>query len=340
MRKTNQQTRGRIIESVIRGDSFRKIAKRFNMGHGTVSKIWREHASVVAPSASKKSGRPRTIPTRLARKIARDFNCGISKSPNDVAVGLRNSSMVEVGERTIRRTLGRRGMAAYTKKKKPSLTDAHKRQRVEWAKRVRNWTRENWRKVLFSDETKMNVCGSDGIRYTWKKRGAVDREHNIEKTRRFGGGSVMVWGVFGFSGVGNACRIEHGLDANLYLEILNEDLLGSLPWCLADEEGWMFQQDNASAHKARKVMDWFQENGIRILDFPPNSPDLNPIENLWSIVKRKVHQRGPHVSRQAVWEVFEEEWERIDPALCGKLIDSMPERIRLVIKSKGNPIKY
>ncbi len=84
---------------------------------------------------------------------------------------------------------------------------------------------------------------------------------------------------------------------------------------------------------------WFNDHGVTVLDWPANSPDLNPIENLWGIVKRKMRDTRPN-NADELKATVKETWASIAPQQCHKLITSMPRRIEAVIKAKGAPTKY
>ena len=152
----------------------------------------------------------------------------------------------------------------------------------------------------------------------------------------------MAWGCFGYKGVGYATKITGTMNQLLYKEVLKDEMLKSKEWCLEekDQEDFVFQQDNAPCHKAHSIMEWFDEKGIRVLDHPPQSPDLNPIENLWRIVKISIYKNHDIKSVKDLWEAFEEEWEKVDAVTCQKLIESMPKRLALVIKARGGSTKY
>ncbi len=98
------------------------------------------------------------------------------------------------------------------------------------------------------------------------------------------------------------------------------------------------QQDLAPAHTAKGTKSWFNDHGVTVLDWPANSPDLNPIENL-CIVKRKMRDTGPN-NGDDLKAAFKATWASITPEQCHKLITSMPRRIDAVIHAKGGPIKY
>ncbi len=102
---------------------------------------------------------------------------------------------------------------------------------------------------------------------------------------------------------------------------------------------FIFQQDLAPAHTAKGTKSWFNDHGVTVLDWSANSPDRNPIENLWGIVKRKMRDTRPN-NADELKATVKETWASIPPQQCHKLITSMPRRIEAVIKAKGAPTKY
>ncbi len=108
---------------------------------------------------------------------------------------------------------------------------------------------------------------------------------------------------------------------------------------LYGDADFIFQQDLAPAHNAKGTKSWFNDHGVTVLDWPANSPDLNPIENLWGIVKRKMRDTRPN-NADELKATVKETWASIPPQQCHKLITSMPRRIEAVIKAKGAPTKY
>ena len=112
--------------------------------------------------------------------------------------------------------------------------------------------------------------------------------------------------------------------------------------------GWEFQQDNAKIHKSNKALLWFKHNKIRLFTHPPYSPDLNPIENIWSILKNRLNKRYnwrlPIIKKDKDVEAFKriisEEWENIPQEIIDNCILSMPQRYMDLKEAKGSYTKY
>ncbi len=108
---------------------------------------------------------------------------------------------------------------------------------------------------------------------------------------------------------------------------------------LYGDADFIFQQDVAPAHTVKGTKSWFNDHGVTVLDLPANLPDLNPIENLWSIVKKKMRDTRPN-NADDLNTAIKATCASITPKQCHRLIASMPRRIDAVIHAKGGPTKY
>ncbi len=149
--------------------------------------------------------------------------------------------------------------------------------------------------------------------------------------------SVMIWGAMSSAGVGPLCFLKTNVTAPVYQDLLEHFMLPSADHLFKDAD-FIFQQDLAPAHTAKNTKSWLSD-GVGVFDWPANSPDLKPIENLWGIVKRKMRNKRSK-NADELKATVKETWASIPPQQCHKLITSMPRRIEAVIKAKGAPTKY
>ncbi len=178
--------------------------------------------------------------------------------------------------------------------------------------------------------------GNQGPR-VWRKRGEAQNPRCLRSSVKFPQ-SVMVWGAISSAGVGPLCFLRSKVNTTVYQEVLEHFMLPAADQLYGDAD-FIFQQDLAPAHSAKATSTWFKDHGIPVLNWPANSPDLNPIENLWGIVKRKMRYARPN-NAEELKATIRATWALITPEQCHRLIDSMPGRIAAVIQAKGAPTKY
>jgi hypothetical protein len=122
------------------------------------------------------------------------------------------------------------GLKSGAKRKRPMLTKRHIAARLEWAKAHEGWTLEDWKRVIWSDETKVNRIGSDGRKWIWKRPGEKLSKRLVQETVKHGGGRIMFWSCMSWEGIGYGTKIDGTMDADLYVKILDDELQESLRW--------------------------------------------------------------------------------------------------------------
>ena len=148
----------------------------------------------------------------------------------------------------------------------------------------------------------------------------------------------MIWGCFSAKGPGRLIRVKERMNGAMYREILSENLLPSAR-ALKMKRGWVFQHDNDPKHTARETKEWLRKKHFKVLEWPSQSPDLNPIENLWRELKVRVAQRQPQ-NITALEEICMEEWAKIPATVCENLVKTYRKRLTCVIANKGYITKY
>jgi transposase len=166
-------------------------------------------------------------------------------------------------------------------------------------------------------------------------------EANLKKSKKFGGGGIMAWGCITSQGVGELIRLDGTVDSKKYIEVLSNGLMKTLENYDLNPKRVIFMQDNASIHKAKTVLEWLNINKIKVLDWPAQSPDINPIENLWGILDLRIRRNKKKPENpDELWELIKEEWNKIDQETIRKLYLSMTKRVHGVYNSKGGYVKY
>lgn len=245
---------------------------------------------------------------------------------------------LDVSFRTIQRRMIEAKLYSFRPAKKPLLTMKHRKARLQFARNHLNWETSRWKTVLFSDESKFNLIGSDGMKRVRRPIGERLDIKYCRKTVKHGGGSLMVWGCFSAQGVGLLHLINGIMDGIMYRDIMQNVML---PYAEEDMTLiWRFQQDNDPKHTCKIVKKWFLDNKIEVLPWPSNSPDLNPIENLWEIVDRRVRSMGKITNTNDLFVALRRTWNEIPQSTINNLIESMPRRCAAVLKNRGFATKY
>lgn len=238
---------------------------------------------------------------------------------------MENMSIVTVHPESVRSVLRSGGYHSRVPRKKPFISEINKAKHI-------NDDESFWKTVVFSDESKFNLFGCDGKQKVWRKKNEQLQSKNLIPTVKHGGGSVMVWGCMSAAGVGNLAFIETTMDRFMYLNLLRDNLKDSVSK-MGLSGSWVFQQDNDPKHTAAIVKEWLLYNVPKQLHSPPQSPDLNPIENLWV---RKTTIK----SKQDLKNALIREWSKISSETNSKLVYSMKRRLNAVLESKGGATKY
>jgi hypothetical protein len=284
-----------------------------------------------------KAGRPRHFSDYERLLAKRKIRSGSAKTASE----LQQQCFPHCSVWTVRRELIKLGLPGRHHRAKFLMTKVHKRMQREWAEKHIDWTADDWREVVFSDESKFNLFGSDGIQWCRRGPGEEFNTQNVEHRVKHGGGSIMVWGCMTSRGWGRLHLVQGNMDRFQYVEILKESLLGTLedqnlkPWHI------YFQQDNDPKHVSGHTMKWFEQNCFETLSWPSNSPDMNIIEHAWAYLETQLRKRDPQpTNKQQLWEMLQEEWATMSDNFRDALYNSMPSRLRALKKARGGFTKY
>ncbi len=339
MKSISAEKRCSVVSLLNEGHSHCQIQLRTGLGKGTIGRISKE---VEGGKENHPGGHPSKLSPHDKQSIIRQISSGRLDNAVQATQYINSIIPTPITPQTVRNVLKEAGFRSAMKKKVPMLKGSHHERRLQFAQYHRNWTVEDWKRVLWTDETKINRIGSDGKVYVWKQQGEPVSDQTTTPTVKHGGGNnLMVWGCMGWNGVGKLIEVQGNMNAEQYCEILEEGVEESFESLEMAEEERYFQQDNDPKHTSRKADEWFSDNNITPLKWPAQSPDLNPIEHLWQHLKARLQQYDtPPKGVHELWERVAKEWNEIPPETCQNLIESMPRRIEAVLEAKGGHTKY
>jgi len=308
--------------------SNRWIAGQLGRTHACIN------AFVKAPAAYNTVKRPGRKPKVTVLHLRRLFRA--ASKGDKTAAQLKSDLELPISVRRVQQLLKScQHLRWEARKPSPWMTKAHCTARVIWAAEQLSLRRE-WAQVIFSDEKKFNLDGPDGIQYYWRD---LRKEPQYFHKRQGGGASVMVWAAFSGNGKTKLALLDGHQDSTKYCTTLGSFLLPVAS--LIGGPAWVFQQDNAPIHVSRATKEWLDNRNVTRLSWPARSPDLNPVENLWGYLVRRVYRNDRRYNNVAdLKRSLQLEWNMMPPAYFGKLLGSMNKRCVEVIQKKGRVIDY
>ncbi len=301
---------------------------------GTVRRWVRRYRENNDYSRLPGSGRKRIVSDEVIREIILKVKRNRLVSCREIQEEL---GLHDVSLRTIRRMIRLHSPFKTTWSiRRPFISPANRKKRVKWCKEHLKWTIDDWKRVLWSDECIFSLHKYGKFRY-WKKwREVFSGHHYIPTSSKYK--SIHIWGCFNSDGTGDLQLVEGKIKSKSYIAMLKNNLKATASTLFGDKR-WIFQQDNAKPHVANYSKQFFKSEGIQLLPWPAQSPDLSPIENLWAILKKGIRHKK-QTNLQCLIKSVVDVWEKLEASTLTALVESMPKRCQMVIANKGHPIKF
>lgn len=228
------------------------------------------------------------------------------------------------------------------------LLEEHAVKRLKWAEEHINWAEEDWKRVRWSDEC--SIERGSGVRQGWvfRRPGEGLERWAVQGKPLFTRFSQMFWACFGFDIRSDLVVMEGdpdskrgGVTSKVYIKVLDEYLFTVL------DHDSIFMQDNSRIHTAKKVQAWFEQHDVELMEWPPYSPDLNPIENVWAMLKDAIYRSHPELlvmtGEKTITKLIEaaiEAWDGLGAEILDKMSISMKKRCQAVLDADGWYTKY
>ena len=304
-----------------------QISRETGINERCVQRLYQMYRNNVPFSQIRGRGRPQKIGQLENVRIGQFLRRRVSLTSTELAAKLSDASGKEISPRTMRNHLQRSGYRSKPERAIPVLNATQKIAREKWAREHLNF---DFKKVIFSDEStfELHRC----LDRVWSKsRGRPNRPRPKYSSKR------MVWGAINYKKKSSLQLVDGTMNSDRYVGVINRNLIPMMR--NLGHSDHIFQQDNAPCHTSRVSKEHFQQRKVQVLAWPSNSPDLNPIENIWAILKKKVARILPS-SKSDLDAIILEEWDQIPIEIVQNLIDSMPRRLQRVIDMKGEYIGY
>jgi transposase len=335
--------RGQIIAYSEIGLSPHQISQKLEIPRRTVRDTITRNPERKDGESKSRSGRPKVLSERDIRHIL----ALIRQEPFIPYRQIKFELNLSCSTPTIYSALKSSGYGHWMARQRPKLEAQHAKKRYEFAIQYGDWDEKEWSNIIFTDECSIELGSGKRRRWVFRlnRRGEKWKKQYVQPIKKGKGVRIMVWAAIWGENRSDLLQLErdfeskkHGYSATSYIEILEEIVRAIY------EPGMIFMQDNAPIHKAKKSMDWFTENGVMLMDWPPYSPDLNPIENLWFPLKEGVYKMNPDIEdtsgdeekvAEVLWKASEASWTNINKNILHKCMKSMKKRMAAVREAGG-----
>lgn len=304
--------RGLIIGAWKFNNSASKISAQLNFPLGTVKSIINRYIKGII-SNGPRSGRPRKTNWLQDRSITKRATQNLKnrrKTLDQITTSFNQVNRVRISSRTTRR-LREKGVKSCVPKEVPVTNENTRAARLLYCQKMLDWSENKLNRIIYSDECRISLEGPDSYRRVWRRSKERFDPACIKATPQNLPG-LMVWSCCNAGGLGPIVIIDGHINGQSYSELLENVLMPTIGAMFEDPRDAVFQHDNAPAHRSLAASTKLAELDICTIEWPPYSPDLNPIESLWHLLKRRIWARpNPPTTLPDLRVAILEEWAEL-----------------------------
>ncbi|KAG2467810.1 TCB1 transposase, partial [Polypterus senegalus] len=342
-KKLSMQVKEAIFKLRKQKKRIRETATKLRVAKSTVWYILRKKASTGELSNTKSPGCPRKTTVVDDRRIISMVKRNPFTTANQVNNTLQGVGVL-ISKSTIKRRLHESKYRGCTARCKPLISLKNRMARLDFAKEHLKKPAQFWKNILWTDETKINLYQNDGKKKVWRRRGTAHYPKHTTSSVKHSGGSVMAWACMAASGTGTLVFIDDvtqdrssRMNSEVFRDILSAHIqLNSVKLI---GRRFMIQMDNDPKHTAKATQDFIKAKKLNILALPSQSPDINPIEHAFHLLKTKLWTKRP-TNKQQLKAATVKACKCIKKDETQHLVMSMSSRFQAVIASKGFSTKY
>jgi len=331
------EEKGRIVGMRNAGLKGSEIARKLGHPASTVYTVLANYDKRGTVEPRKSSGRP----PKLSDRDRRHLNQLVNKNRKAPLAEITNMLDANVSARTVVRAVHELGYRARVAAIKPFLNPSHIAKRLEFALSHQHWTVEEWKRVIWTDESSFQIGQNSRRTIVWRRKSEKYNSNCLAPSFKSGRTSIMVWGAFvGHTRLPLVFMPPNERDAASFVKNVYDIALGPFLNNQKNATSLVLMEDGAPVHKSKIANAWKESKSLTWLNWPANSPDLNPIENVWHMIKDVVQQNRRPKSKKEMELAVEAEWNAISDEKLMSLVATMPARIDAVIQAKGGSTRW
>jgi len=302
------------------GMTNRFIASRVELPLSTVATIAARVRREGTAARRRRAGRPRFLSAREGRHLQLLVYRHRTWSLDQLTAEVNRFMTRKICSRTVRRYLHRALLLNYVAVTKPYLTSHHVSQRLRWARNMVSWTLSRWEDVAFSDESTFTVRPERGEARVWRRSHERYLPACLRPSFKSGRLSLSVWAAFSARGRTPLVRVNGRLNQFQYVDIIHEHLLPFIEDKHGGTGNFLLLEDNCGSHRALRSGKYMALHGVQRLDWVPQNPDMNAIENLWAMLEARLRDRPqPPTTLDDLFDALCEEWARLPDSYLSAL---------------------